>query len=688
MNPACGGAGCLSAARARKVNRMRISLNWLTDYVDVSIGAAELAARLTDAGLSCEEIVESDNDIVLNLEVTSNRGDCLGHLGVAREVAAVTGAKFHPQAIADLPRQGRCDELTSVRVEDAALCPRYTARVIQGVKVGPSPAWMVERLQAVGMRSINNVVDVTNYVLMEYSQPLHSFDYDRLGGHAIVVRRAREGELLVSIDQTKCRLDPSMLVIADADKPVAIAGVMGGLDSEVSDRTVNVLLESAQFDPLCIRRTSRKLALMSESNYRFERGVDPCGVEQASLRACQLIIQLAGGRLAEGIVDVWARPVGPVEVALRPQRTCSLLGLEIETAAQVEILSRLGLAPRLEGERIVCTVPTCRADLTREVDLIEEIARLHGYDKIPVGGQVTHAVVPPGRVQRVRQRVGRALCAAGFDEALTFSFVDQAESELFGQARGVRVDPLVRKTNNVLRPTLLPSLLRSCKTNQDAGADEVSLWEIASVLRPGEGAGLSEEHVEVALATTRSLGELRGAVEALVADLSPAARLDVREADAPGMTAGAAAELLLDGKPVGRIGMIDEKVQHYYGLEKPVAAAALGFQTLLEAYQEVRKYAPVPRYPSVRRDLSLIVDDATTWRRLSEIVLAVDQPMRQSLDYVTTYRGKPIPAGKKSVTLQLTYRSSEGTLRSEQVDEQVAQVVAAAGEKLGAELRT
>ncbi len=677
----------MSPGREWKVDPMKISLNWLTDYVDVSVSAAELAARLTDAGLSCEEIVETDNDIVLNLEVTSNRGDCLGHLGVAREVAAVTGAAYHPPVIADLPRQGVCSELASVRVDDPALCPRYTARVIQGVKVGPSPAWMVERLEAVGMRSINNVVDVTNYVLMEYSQPLHSFDYDRLSGHAIIVRRAREGELLVSIDQTKCRLDPSMLVIADADKPVAIAGIMGGLDSEVGDQTVNVLLESAQFDPLSIRRTSRKLALMSESNYRFERGVDPVGVDQASLRACQLIIQLAGGKLAEGLVDVWAQPVGPVQVALRPQRTCSLLGLEIETSVQAEILSHLGLAPRIEGGRIVCTVPTSRADLTREVDLIEEIARLHGYDKIPVGGRIAHAVMPIGRPQRVRQRIARTLCAAGFDEALTFSFVDQEEAELFAQARGIRVDPLVRKTNNILRPTLLPSLLQSCKTNQDAGTDEVSLWEIASVLRPGDSAGLPEEHVEVALVTTLSLGELRGAVEALIADLCPASRLDVQAADTPGLAAGAAAELLLDSRPAGRIGMIDEKVQHHYGLEKPIAAAALSFQALLDAYQEVRTYSPVPRYPSVRRDLSLIVEDATTWRQLSEIVLAIDQPMRQSLDYVTTYRGKPVPSGKKSVTLQLTYRSSEGTLRSEQVDEQVAQVVAAARDKLGAELR-
>ncbi len=293
------------------------------------------------------------------------------------------------------------------------LCPRYTARVIRGVKVGPSPAWMVERLAAVGLRSINNVVDVTNYVLMEYSQPLHAFDYDKLAGHRIVVRRAAAGEQIVSIDGTRCRLDESMLVIADAEKAVAVAGIMGGLDSEVGDGTVNVLIESAQFDALSVRRTSRKLALMSESNYRFERGVDPVGVEQASLRACQLILELAGGELAEGVVDVWAKPFVPPTVALRPKRCEALLGIEIPADRQMEILARLHLSPRKNGSKIVCTIPPWRADLTREVDLIEEVIRLEGYEKIPMVDKVTHSLSADSPIDRVRRQVAEAARAGG-----------------------------------------------------------------------------------------------------------------------------------------------------------------------------------------------------------------------------------------------------------------------------------
>jgi len=299
---------------------MKISLNWLTDYVDVSMSAKELAGLLTVIGLPVEEIIQTDTDIVLDVEVTSNRSDCLGHIGVAREVAAATGAEFRLPRIDPLATSGKAAELTGVQVLDPDLCPRYTARVIRGVKVGPSPAWMVDRLQSIGLRSINNVVDVTNYVMMEYSQPLHSFDYDKLLERRIVVRRAAEGEMLVSIDGTGCHLDGQMLVIADAERPVAIAGVMGGLNTEVSDGTANVLLEAAQFDPLSVRRTSRKLMLLSESNYRFERGIDPVGLERASLRACQFIIQLAGGELAEGIVDVWTKAYVAPRVAMRPRR--------------------------------------------------------------------------------------------------------------------------------------------------------------------------------------------------------------------------------------------------------------------------------------------------------------------------------------------------------------------------------
>ena len=666
---------------------MKISLNWLTDYVDVSMPAVELGRVLTRIGLNCEQIIETSTDVVLDLEVTSNRPDCLGHLGVARELAAATGAAFRPPAPVEPSTAGKVADLAGVEVLAAALCPRYTARLVRNVRVGPSPDWLVERIEAVGLRSINNVVDASNYVLMEYSQPLHSFDFARLAGGRIVVRRAADGETLVSIDETTCRLDPDMLVIADAEKPVAIAGVMGGLNTEVTERTKDVLIESAQFDPSSVRRTSRKLGLTGESNFRFERGVDPVGVDAASLRACLLIIELAGGELAAGVVDVWAHPYEPPEVAMRPERCGALLGIDVAASRQVQILDSLGLAPRRKGGRILCAIPPHRADLRQEVDLIEEIGRMEGYDTIPVAEKVTHGIAGEALGGRVRRQIGRAMSAAGFNEAITFSFIDEHEAAMFGAAGTVRVDAAARRTRNTLRTSLVPSLLRACKTNQDAGSARVSLYELASVFRPGAADGLPEEYLEVALVTTRDLRELRGAVEALAEQIIPSSRPEVVACEVAGLSDGAAAEIRLDGERAGVMGLVAPRVQGHYGLEHAVAAATVRFDAIVSRAGRTRTYAAVAKFPPVRRDLSLIVDEAVTWRALREAVEAVLQPLRTAVEYVTTYRGKPIRDGAKSITVRLEYRSGEGTLRSEQVDAEVAEVVRALREQLAAELR-
>lgn len=667
---------------------MKVSLNWLTDYLEVTTSAKQLGDLCTRLGLTAESITETDSDVVFDLEVTSNRPDWLGHLGVARELAAASGKAFRPPQIPAPVTAGRAADLTSVQVLDPDLCPRYTARVLRNVKVGPSPAWLVERLEAVGMRSVNNVVDVTNYVLMEYSQPLHSFDYDKLAEHRIVVRRAKAGEQIVSIDGTRCSLTSDMLVIADADRPVAVAGVMGGLDTEVNEKTTNILLEAAQFSPLSIRRTSRALALMSESNYRFERGIDPVALDEASRRACQLILQLAGGQLAEGVVDVWANPWAPTTVSLRPARCNALLGMDVPAARQQEILAALGLSPRIEGEAIVCTIPPFRRDLTREADLIEEVARLYGYDKIPISPHVSHAVAGETGPRRVRKLLARVLTAAGFDETISFTFNDKEEAALFGVENPLCTDPLVRKSNNALRPTIVGSLLRACKTNRDAGTAAVNLYELAAVFRPGPGAGLPEEHTELALVSTGELAALRGAVEALFGRIAPQGALEFAAADAAGFESGAAACIRLDGSPVGTIGRVSARARDYYDLERAPVAAAIRFEPLLAAANLRRTYSPVPKFPAIRRDLSLILDESTTWEQLAQSVAAVAQPLRTGLEYVTTFRGKPIPPGRKSVTITLTYRSDEGTLRSETVDEQVGQVVDSLRKSLEAEIRS
>ncbi len=669
---------------------MKISLNWLTDYVDVSsMPAGELADVLTRIGLCCEGIDETETDIVLDLEVTSNRPDCLGHIGVAREVAAALGLELKmPDMSAGPVGATPAAKLTSVEVLDPDLCPRYTARIVRGVKVGPSPAWMVERLEAVGLRGINNVVDVTNYVLMEFGQPLHAFDQKRLAEGRIVVRRGRPGEQIVSIDGTQCTLTEEMLIIADADKPVAVAGIMGGLESEVGDETTDILIESAQFDPLAIRKAARALSLMSESSYRFERGVDPVAVEAASLRACQLLLQTAGGELASGVIDVWAEPYEPPEVTLRTDRCRALLGVEIDDAAQAELLNRLGLSAKPADGKVICRIPPWRADLRREVDLIEEVARLHGYDKIPVHNEVTHPVAGAGGSEYFRRSVRNVLSAAGFDEAITYTFADDAEASLFGFETGLHVDAAVRRTNNMLRPTLLGSLLRACKTNQDVGNSEVSLYELAAVFPPPESGDLPGEYTALAMVTQRDLPHLRGALEATINRFAPAASFQVAPGPVAGLAEGQAAEIHLDGRRVGLIGMVAPTALDYFGLKKPHAVAMISFDALMDYAGDERTYQPLPRFPAVGRDLSLVVDEAVTWRQLIETVESTKQDMLEAVNYVGTYRGEQVQAWKKSVTVSLTYRSGDGTLRGEQVDEMVGQVVAVVGKQLGAELRS
>ena len=667
---------------------MNISLNWLTDYVEVAMPVAELEQLFTRIGLNHEGTSETATDLVLDLEVTSNRPDCLGHLGVARELAVATGKKFTPPALGDVPTSGHAAELTSVDVQAPDLCSRYSARVIRGVKIGPSPEWLVERLEAIGMRSVNNIVDVTNFILMEYSQPLHAFDYDKLAENRIVVRRAKGGERMVSIDETTCDLDESMLVIADAEKPVAIAGVMGGLDTEVSAQTVNILLEAARFDPLNIRHTSRKLGLMSESNFRFERGVDPVALDEASLRACQMIIELAGGQLAEGAADVWAKPYEAPVVTLRPARYATVMGFDVPADQQASILDRLGLNAVLEGDTITCTIPPYRADLTREADLIEEVARIVGYDKIPMSTKIAHEVVGMADEQKIRRDIANVMSASGFDEAITFTYVDIEEAALFGVDSPACADTLTRKTNNALRPTLLPSLLAACKANQDSGNTDISLYELSAAFMPkGDGNEL-DEHLEIAMVTSGDLRDLRGAVETLCEKVACDASLELKPSPQAGMDADAAAEMFLNGTAIGTIGQIGPKVLKHYGIERPVAAARLRLDVLTSCANLERTYATVARFPAVRRDLSLIVEEETTWAQIQEVLTGIDQPLRTDVQYVTTYRGKPIPGGKKSVTLTAIYQSTEGTLRSEQVDEQIATIVKALAETLKAEVRT
>ena len=364
---------------------MKISLDWLRDYVDTSLSAEEISDILSNLGFPIESTETVGDDTMIDVEITSNRGDCLGHIGIARELAAAVGTELKLPAIDLKETEETTAGLVKVEIHEPALCNRYTARVIKNVKIGPSPAWLQKRLETIGQRCVNNVVDITNYVMMETGQPTHAFDYDKIGGQKIIVRKAANGEQLVSIDETKCDLKDAMLVIADAEIPVAIAGVMGGLNTEVSETTTNVLLEAAHFEPVTIRTTSRKLTLPSEASFRFERHVDTENIEWVSARIAQLIAETAGGTVASGIVDAYPEKKERGTIAMRLSRMNALLGIEISKEKVLKIFSSLGFKPEMKNDNLlVCTPPSWRHDLYREADLIEEAARCYGYDNIPV----------------------------------------------------------------------------------------------------------------------------------------------------------------------------------------------------------------------------------------------------------------------------------------------------------------
>ncbi len=678
---------------------MIISLNWLNTYLDRHIDAGEADRVLTDVGFPLDGLEQlGTGDVALDVEVTSNRPDCLSHVGVAREIAAATGRSLHEPTIA-LPDAGESVERVAGLTNEASdLCPQYTARVIRGVKVGRSPDWLVERLEAIGLRPVNNVVDVTNFVLHELGQPLHAFDLNKLNDQRIVVRRAEEGEAFTAIDSTRHKLRSDMLVIADGRVPVAVAGVMGGLDSEVGEATTDVLLEAARFEPLSVRTTSRALKLSSDSSYRFERGVDPRGVDRAAERAAQLILDLAGGKRCAGVLSE-GQPMStgePMRVSMRPERCRMLLGIDLDTKRMAELLAALGLSPVEDGDAIACTIPSHRLDLEREADLIEEVARMHGLDNVPLSDRMTIAARPPQRIVQARQLAGRVLVAHGYHETITFSTVAPQATALFAETGG-SYKPIMledeRAASPMLRPTLLPSLLEVRKTNQDAGNKNVKLFEVARTfgIRDDRYREMTELGLLADAADAASVRALRGTLEELGQSLGwrnlefvDAGKLTPRWAGAAGMIVDPYDK---PGRILGIFGRASDDVLKQFDLTAPVDLAWLDYDKLIEAYPPQPEVAQLPRFPAIERDLSVIVDETTRWREIASGIDKTEPELLESVEFVTTYRGKQVGKGRKSVTFRMSFRDPERTLRHDEVDPQVDKVVATLKADVNAELR-
>jgi phenylalanyl-tRNA synthetase beta chain len=549
---------------------------------------------------------------------------------------------------------------------------------------------MLKRLEAVGLRAINNIVDVTNYVMFEMGQPLHAFDFDKLRGRKIVVRSARRGEKLVSIDGHERKLDESMLAIADAEQAVALAGVMGGIDSEVSDATINVLLESARFDALSVRRTSRALGLKSDASYRFERGIDPTLAERASLRAAQLMLETAGGELLAGIVQSGSGSPPARQLSLRLSKLNSLLGVELPTSEVVDALRRLGLSPAERGGSIECTIPPHRLDLNIEVDLIEEAARVIGYDRIPMRDQIEIRLTPPEPSLKTIEKIRETLVSAGYFEAVTFSFVSDALAGDFlpeGAQSLPRADTAVRRADAHLRSSILPGLLEAVRRNETNGVENPRLFEIGSTFH-FDVAGKLQEIRRIGIAGSSDIHELRGAVEALLSVLDKDKVVRMSPAAHRGYAPGICADIHWASQFIGELGLIDPSTSAKLDLRSTPSCAELDLEPLLAGAQRVPQLHPLPRFPAVRRDLSFILKDQTRFAELEAVVRNSKPESLEDLEYVTTYRGKPLEKGTKSVTITLVFRSPTGTLTSDAVEASVQKVTIAAEQMLGAKLRT
>jgi phenylalanyl-tRNA synthetase beta chain len=654
-------------------------------------------------------------DVVLELEVTPNRPDCLSVAGVAREVAAITGQQLRVAEERPVESGTPAAELVSVEIEDAELCGRYTARVISGVTVGPSPAWLAERVTAAGARPVNNVVDVTNYVLYELGQPLHAFDMatitPREGKAAIVVRTARPGETIRTLDGQDRALAPDALLITDDSGPIALAGVMGGESTEVSDSTADILLESACFNTASISRTSRRLGLISEASLRFERGVDPDLAARAADRAAALIAEVGGGTVAPGIVDVYPGRRDPLHIELRTERTNAVLGTSLGTSAIAGLLASLDFGVHVNEDAVDVTVPTFRPDVEREIDLVEEVARLHGLENIA-------STFPGGRgriggltsAQRFRARIGTALRAAGLDEHIGYSFGDRADLERMGWELApdeVLVDLInpMSEEQAVLRWSLAPDLLRAVSHNQRRGTPDVHLYEIGTVFVTSEGRKLPKERLMaggVLVGSWRRPGwdeparaldffDGKGVLETLM-DALNVERWAVRAAERPWLQPGRSAEVIVGGDVVGWLGEAAAHVLDAFAVQGPIVLLEVSVPALTKAASKrAVSYRAVPRYPAVSLDVALIVHEDVTAERVSRAFTSAAGDLLESVRLFDVYRdaadtppdARRLPAGTKSMAYALTYRAPDRTLSDADVrplhDKLVRKVCGAVG---------
>ena len=637
-------------------------------------------------------------DVVYDLEITPNRSDLNSVIGIAREISALTGNPLKLPQIPELPASDqKAEDLVSVRLDEPELCPRYTARVIQGVKVGPSPDWLRHALEKVGLRSINNVVDVTNYVMLETGQPLHAFDYHLIaqspqGKPTIIVRRASATEKFITLDGQERVLNSEMLLIADEAKGIALAGVMGGQNSEIMLDTRDVLLESAYFKPTNIRRTAKALGLRTDASYRFERGADIGITEWASRRAAQLILEVAGGRLAQGVVDAFPQPPQPRSITLRPERLTRLLGVDIPREQILNSLVRLGLkaapspveaSPGAPPAQLCFRIPTWRVDLKREVDLIEEVARLYGVERIPsTPPRGAYGLNPFDSIHDQISEARRILAGLGLDEAQGQTLIGRAENRTLSEEQIVLLANPLSSEMDALRGSLLPGLIHSLSHNVSHKNYNVALFEIGRVFSRAGGQLREQRRVAIAITGRRyqlfwsgaerdakmDVFDIKGIVEEFLEQFGLRG-VTFQKQGAPTALFIESAAIKLGGKlQLGEMGWLQPAIARKYDLRDPVLLAELDLDELIARRNPRKSFKPLPQFPAVRRDVALLVAEAVTHDDVLAAVRKAKPAHLEAVELFDVFRGQNVPAGHKSMAYAFTYRSQEGTLTDADVN--------------------
>jgi phenylalanyl-tRNA synthetase beta chain len=694
---------------------MKVLYNWLKEFVELTATPEELRTRLSFSGTAIEALEHTTAGPLLDAELTSNRADCLGHYGIAREAAALYRLPLKP--IDPRPRESaeQTASATRVAIESPELCGRYTARVLRGVKIGPSPDWLRQRLEALGQASINNVVDATNCVMLELGHPLHAFDLDLLNERRIVVRRAHAGEKIRTLDGIERALSSEMCVIADATRAVAIAGVMGGADTEIRATTRNILLEAACFEPTSTRRTSKTLGLRTEASMRFERGADPEMAEMASRRCAELIQQLGGGDVLAGVVDIYPGRAAAPAIELTRKELLRVMGADVPDMDVEAILSALGFAPaRTDATRgsagsllatWTCRRPSWRGDATREIDLIEEVARLYGVDKFPP--RLPAAKLPAARLEyaEAEDRLRERLIGLGYQEIITIPIVEEARDAVFRPeiVMPARIANPLAEDASVMRSTGAVTMAATLEWNLNHGQRNLRLFEFGKTYR-WNGAVPVETPVLTLGATglAREKGITESAREFVFADLKG-------DLDQIGNLAGGflwkmggpewlhpahagIISLQTDAaaRPIGLAGQLSRRAAERFKLRQTAYLAELELAPLCAGYRAARaalRYKPLSRFPAVERDFSLVLADGTAFAQVAGIIRALGIAEVSAIDAVDLFRGKHVPAGKFSLSVRVTFESRQATLTEAQLTDFSSRIIAALEQKLGASLR-